>query len=306
MKFITLLLLAFSVHAFGNECAQDEKKYCQGVDPGKGQLARCLSDYKDSLSPACAKKLREFKMESEKKNPCFTELSEYCAELPSDPANYEYCLLKNESRLGPKCAADFSKKKGKIITRNICAQDIVNNCYKEVSGPEGSITRCLIRSKAKLSGFCRQNIEQRIVSIKKKNPCFDDTEKFCPTQVKFVEIQDCLSKKTPSLTLSCQKAVKNETDKMKSNPCYRDLITHCRPGISPADQARCLTVNEEHLSNSCKQFRVVEEKKVNKMVEVCEADRLKFCKTAPFKDGAVTKCLRTNKAQVSPNCQKFL
>lgn len=306
MKLFSLLFLTFSLQAFGNECAQDEKKFCQGVDPGKGQLARCLSDYQGSLTPACAKKLREFTLKSEKKNPCFTELSEYCADLPTDPANFEYCLLKNESRLGPKCAADFSKKKGKIITRNVCAQDIANNCYKEIAGPDGSITRCLIKSKSKLSSFCQKNVDQRIALIKKKNPCFDDTEKFCPTQVKFVEIQDCLSKKLPSLAPLCQKVVQGENQKLRDNSCYRDLITHCRLGISPAEQSRCLTINEDHISHACKQYRVNEEKKVNKMVEVCEADRLRLCKTAPFKDGAVVKCLRQNKAQVSPNCQKFL
>jgi hypothetical protein len=121
-----------------------------------------------------------------------------------------------------------------------------------------------------------------------------------------VDIQDCLSKKVTSLAPTCKKLVENEDKKLKANPCYRDLITHCRPGISPKQQNECLTLNEEHLGNACKQFRVMDKQKVDKMVKVCEADRLKLCKDAPFKDGAIVKCLRQNKAQVSKECQQLL
>lgn len=305
MKTFALLLL-FSLSAWANECAQDAKKFCGGVEPGKGQLARCLSDYQDSLSPKCAAELKEFKATTGKKNPCFEDLAEFCSELPADPINAEYCLLKNESRLSPKCSADFKSKKGRIITRNVCAQDVVNTCYKELTGPEGAVNRCLIRNQKKLSGFCQKNINKKIADMRKRNACFDDTEKFCPTQVKFVDIQDCLSKKMNNLTSECKKLVQREDEKLKANPCYRDLITHCKPGISPKEQNDCLTLNQEHLGNACKQFRVVEKEKVNKMVKLCEEDRLKLCKDAPFKNGAVVKCLRKNKAQVSKQCQQLL
>lgn len=305
MKFFFLLaLISFGVQA--NECAQDAKKYCGGVEPGKGQLARCLSDYKDSLSSKCAAELKEYKATTGKKNPCFEDLAEFCSDLPSDPLNYEYCLLKHESRLSPSCSADFKKKKGRIVTRNVCAQDVADNCYKELSAPEGAVNRCLIKNKAKLSGFCQKNLNTKIEAMRKRNPCFDDTEKFCPTQVKFVEIQDCLSKKMNNLAPGCKKLVENEDRKLKANPCYRDLITHCTPGISPKDQHECLTLNEEHLGNACKQFRAVEKKKVNQMVDICEQDRLKLCKDAPFKDGAIVKCLKKNRAQVSKECQQLL
>jgi hypothetical protein len=306
VKKLLVLFLILSFEVSANECAQDTKKFCSGVEPGKGQLAKCLSDYTDQLAPACAKELKNFKTETVKKNPCFEELSEYCADLPSDPRNYEYCLLKHESRLGQKCSEDFKKKKGNIIVKNVCAQDIANTCYKELSEPEGAVTRCLIRNKAKLAGFCQKNLDKRIAEMKKKNPCFDDTEKHCPTQVKFVDIQDCLSKKVTSLAPACKTVVVAEQDKMKGNPCYRDLITHCRPGLSPKDQSDCLALNEEHISNACKQYRVNESNKVKKMVDLCEADRLKLCKDAPFKDGAIAKCLRKNKAQVSKECQSLL
>ena len=306
MKFIAALLFLISFETQANSCAQDAKKLCQGVDPGKGQLARCLSDYEANLTPACAKELKEYKANTGKKNPCFEDLAEYCADIPSDPLNYEYCLIKNESRLSTKCSADFKSKKGRIITRNVCAQDIANTCYQAVSEPDGAINRCLIKNKSKVSTFCAKAVDKKVADIRKKNLCYDDTVKNCPTQVKFIDIQDCLAKKIPTLTPGCQKLVNNENAKMKANACYRDLMTHCRPGLTPKDQSDCLTLNDNHLSNSCKQYRVLEKDRLKKMVDMCEQDRLKHCKSEPFKDGAVIKCLRKNKAQVSKGCQIFL
>lgn len=306
MKFlITLLLLQVNI-ALAGDCDKEAKKYCPGVDPGKGQIALCLSDYRDNLSPACAKELRDHLLKTESKNPCYTDLAQYCSELPSDPVNFSYCLLKNESRLAPKCAADFKAKKGRLITRNVCAQDIVNNCYASLSAPEGSVTRCLIKNKAKLSGFCQKNIDKKISVMRASNPCYDDTEKNCPTQVKFIDIQDCLAQKLPTLAPKCKPLVQGEMDKMKANPCYRDLKIHCMPNLSPSQQSDCLTLNDEHLSRECKQFRVKENSRIEEMAKACEPDRLKLCKSVPFKDGMVSKCLRKNKAVVSKNCQQYL
>jgi hypothetical protein len=306
MKFIAGLLLLASLGARANECAGDAKKFCAGVETGRGQLARCLSDYQESLAPKCAAELRAYKQDTGKKNPCFEDLAEFCADVPSDPANFEYCLLRNESQLGPRCATDFRAKKGKLLVQNVCAQDVASLCYAEVSGPEGAVPKCLIRNRAKLSGHCQKNIDARTAELRKKNPCFDDTTKFCPAAVRFIDIQDCLTKKGAAVAPACRKLVDNENVKIKANPCYRDLITHCRPGISPREQDDCLRINDEHLSNACRQFRVVEKTKVESMVKLCENDRLKLCKDAPFKDGAVVKCLRQHRAQVSPPCQKLL
>ncbi len=306
MKFLIALLFTLSATAFANECAQDQKKYCAGVDPGRGQLARCLEDYKDYLSPSCAKTLKDYKAKATQKNPCYDDLAEFCADIPADPLNFDYCLLRNESRLSPKCSADFKGKKGRLIVRNVCAQDIASTCYSELSGPEGAVTKCLIKNKTKLGGYCQKNIDARITQMKRSNPCFDETEKYCPTQVKFIDIQDCLSKRIATLTPNCKKVVQNENDKMKANPCYRDLRTHCVPGLAPKEQSDCLTLNENHLSNQCRQFRSVEKDRIGKMEKLCEADRLKLCKNEPFKNGAVVKCLRKNKAQVSPGCAALI
>lgn len=306
MKLFITFFLLLTLRVEANECASDAKKFCQGTDPGKGQLAKCLSDYADQLSPNCAKELKKFKTDTAKKNPCFEDLAEYCADIPTDNRKLEYCLLKNESRLSATCSADFKKKKGNIIVKDVCAQDVANTCYKAVTEPEGAITRCLIKNKAKLAGHCKKKIEKTITEMKKKNPCFDDTEKFCPTQVRFMDIQECLEKKIPSLAPNCKKEVEEEVKKANANPCYRDLRRHCKPGLNANDQHRCLTVNEKELSNSCRQFRVKEDEKIQKMVKLCEPDRLKHCSKAPFQNGMVLKCLKENKAKLDPKCKELI
>lgn len=306
MKWISLFVVLCSFGALANDCAQDAKRFCSGVEPGKGQLARCLSDYEANLSAKCRAELKDYKVTTGKKNPCFEDLAEFCSDLPSDPLNYEYCLIRHESRLSPKCAADFKNKKGKIITRNVCAQDIASTCYAELSKPDGAVNHCLIRNKGKLTGFCQKNIDKKVAEMKKKNPCYDDTEKFCPTSVKFLDIHDCLNKKVPSLSPNCKKVVDVENQKLKANPCYRDLRKHCIPGLGPKEQSDCLALNDEHLSRACKSYRVVEKDKIENMVKFCEGDRLKLCKDVPMKNGQVTKCLIKNKDKVSMLCKKLL
>lgn len=306
MKLFATLFLLLSFESNASMCNQDAKKFCNGTDPGKGQLAKCLDDYQAQLSPACAKELKEFKAKTGAKNPCFEELADFCSDLPVSNQKLELCLLKNENKLGLKCAADFKKKKSNILVKDVCSNDIVNTCYSTLTESDEATTRCLIKAKGKLSGFCQKKMDTRIAEMRKTNPCFDETEKYCPTQDSFVEIHDCMEKKLAVLTPNCKKEVQEEINKEKANPCYMDLRKHCKRGLNSSEQHRCLTLNEKELSNSCRQFRTVESTKLKKMVELCEGDRLKLCPKAPFQNGMILKCLKENIAKVTPGCKALL
>jgi hypothetical protein len=149
-------------------------------------------------------------------------------------------------------------------------------------------------------------MDKKISIMKQKNPCFDDTEKHCPTQLNIADIQQCLEKKISSVAPTCKKLIEAEMNKAKANPCYKDLTRHCRPRLNPQQQNECLTLNENELSMECKNFRSKEEIKIKQMVDSCEQDRVKLCPKAPFQDGMVIKCLKENKARVSATCAKFL
>jgi hypothetical protein len=302
--FLTMALFSFGVMA--NPCQQDQKQFCSSIEPGKGQIAKCLSDYEGQLSAACKTELKEFKAKSKKRNPCFEDLVEYCADVPSDKFKIEVCLLKHENRLSTTCATDFKSKKGKILTSNICAQDVANNCYAELKSDEGMVTRCLIKNQEKLSKFCKDKVQKQVKKMKDANPCFDDTEKLCQGMTKFTDIHPCLVKNRVKLSAQCGARVDKEQKKIAASPCYMDLKQHCVSNINPEEQDRCLEVNKEHLSNKCSQFREVRKNKAEKMVTACEADRLKFCSKEPFEGGKITKCLLKVKAQLSAECKKLI
>lgn len=38
-------------------CTNDVEKFCKGVEPGEGRIARCLKKHTPELSPACAEKM---------------------------------------------------------------------------------------------------------------------------------------------------------------------------------------------------------------------------------------------------------
>ncbi len=304
MKLLLLLLSLVPAGALANNCAKDAQRLCGGIDPGKNQIYKCLSDYESDLTSACKQEMKEFRKKTESKNPCFSDLADFCSDVEGN--KIQYCLLKNENRLSSSCAADFKGKKGSLIVKDKCALDIVNTCYKEVPGKDGSINKCLIKNKAKLSKFCQNNVNNLIGKMRKDNPCFDDQEKFCPTQFRFVEIHECLEKKKNSLTPACKALVQAEESKVRSNPCYKDLLRYCKPGLSPNSQVQCLTLHDKDLSSACRQYRSVMDDKVSKMVNACEADRLKLCAKAPLKDGMVLKCLREKKAQLTLACKNLI
>jgi hypothetical protein len=289
-----------------NPCQSDHQKYCPDVDPGKGQLMKCLDDHLPSLTPACQKEMKEFKAKTLKSNPCFTDLAEWCKDIPSIEEKVQICLLKNENRLSTTCAADFKKKKPQILKNNPCAEDTQNFCYDKLSGEDGMVARCLIKNVTKLKPTCQVKIKKQIADMKIKNPCFDDTEKHCPDMVRVFDIDTCLTKKITLLAPQCKKVIDEEIRLSKVNPCHQDIKKGCKPGLDLGGINRCLTVNEKSLSSACQSKRKDDLQKMSSRVKNCEPDRVKFCKDVPPQGGKILECLRKNKATLSPNCQKVI
>jgi hypothetical protein len=304
-----LLLLSLSLLAlnlWASECERDKKKFCQDVVPGKGQLARCLEQYQDQLSSGCLKEMANFKQKTAKKNPCFEDLAEYCSSIPTQGKRLEYCLLNYESKLSANCSKDFRKKKVALISKDECAQDTVNHCYSTLSGPSEGVFRCLIQNREKLKPLCKVKVDSQVAIKRKKNPCFDETQKLCPKELSLHEIHSCMKKNLTKLSLQCKKVVNEEIKRDEANPCHADLRQHCRKGISVSEQHRCLALNENHLSNSCRQFRSREAEKITKIIRACEKDRLKLCSKVAMENGKVMECLKKNISSVSNECKSLI
>ncbi len=305
MKYFFFLFLV-STFSHASFCDLDTKKFCPNLTGARGERAKCLSEHVSEISPKCAIELKTFKQNALKKNPCFQELIDYCADVPSSRPNVYFCLMKNESRLSLTCQNDFKPRKVKLLSEDKCAQDTVDTCYKEITAPQGAIVRCLIREKKNLSPACKIQVEASISEFRKTNPCFEDTEKYCPKQVRFIEIQECLEKKIKNLAPSCLKLVQRELNLSLSNPCYKDLTRFCRQGLNPETQDVCLDLNHKELSIGCQTYRKSEFDRLEKVKVACEVDRLKLCKNTPFKDGLVIECLKENKSRLSLECKSLL
>ncbi|MBY0515927.1 MAG: cysteine rich repeat-containing protein [Bacteriovoracaceae bacterium] len=308
MKFSLFFILVaiLTLQARANECAAEREEFCSQVEPGKGQLMRCLNENKDQLGSKCQSALKEFVAKTKKSNPCFEELAENCSEMTSGRDRLTLCLIKNEKILGDSCRKDLTSKKDKFYASEPCADDLIDKCYSELTQPEGMAIRCLIKNKGKLKARCETAMNAKIQKMRATIPCFDDTEKFCPGTVNRGEIDKCLEKHKSKLAKNCQRYIEREIAIVKKNPCHQDIKNHCRPNLSDPQKFRCLELNEDKISNACLQIRKVKKDKIKKMEEVCESDRQKLCAKEQHANGMIVKCLRSNKAKVSKECAKLL
>lgn len=306
MKLLFLFSLIFISNLWANPCLNDQQKFCPEIDPGKGQIMKCLDEHQGSLSSQCQSEVKKFKTKVMKENPCFMDLAQWCSEVPTIEEKIQVCLLKNESKLSSICAKDFKSKKDKIIKINPCAEDTVSFCYDKINLEEGFVGRCLIKNVLKLKPNCQVSIKKQIADHKLKNPCFDDTEKYCPDMVRRFDIDQCLTKKIATLTPACKKRIEEDQKISKINPCHQDIKRACKPGLNPAELNRCLIVNEKSLSSGCLKMRKELEEKMSLRVKNCEADRIKFCKDVEAKEGKILKCLMNKKDSLSPACKKVL
>ena len=50
-------------------CAGDTEKFCKGIQPGEGRIARCLNEHIQEISPNCREKVRGLKHKIAEKKP---------------------------------------------------------------------------------------------------------------------------------------------------------------------------------------------------------------------------------------------
>ena len=50
-------------------CAEDTEKFCKGIQPGEGRIAKCLNEHIEEISPACREKVSGLKKTIPEKKP---------------------------------------------------------------------------------------------------------------------------------------------------------------------------------------------------------------------------------------------
>lgn len=306
MKFLFALIALASFEVRANNCRHDAKKFCAGVKTGEGLLIKCLHDNIDNVSKACANELKVSVSDENPKNPCEKDLLDFCGDMPFDGEKLSLCMLKNERKLSRACVDDFQKKKPKLAQQNPCANETVEHCYDYVNAPRMQLNRCLVRSRAKASPACQKNLENLVNTMKAKNSCFDEVEKYCSNEMKRPDIQVCLEKNKSKLSAKCLTTVNKQIEKMKAHPCYQDLNTICKTALTHANKMKCLSKNQPKLSPACRANQQERQNKVKKIISLCESDRVKFCSLEPKHMGRVISCLKRHKAKISPQCKTAL
>ncbi len=95
-------------------CREDIKKYCSDKK-GKKEIALCMKDNKDSLSPQCKEKIAE-RIEKVKekvmdlKENCTEDAKKLCPDIKPGKGAIIKCLKSKQSELSSKCSESMMKK----------------------------------------------------------------------------------------------------------------------------------------------------------------------------------------------------
>jgi hypothetical protein len=113
---LLLVSVAFAEQAkqqVAKPCAGDIAKFCKGLKPGEGRIAKCLKDNKDKLSTECKAHVEKEKETLKEVNKaCEDDVTMFCAGVKPG-AGLVKCLKEHKAELSSKCQEGMTKAKDK-------------------------------------------------------------------------------------------------------------------------------------------------------------------------------------------------
>ena len=107
--FISLIAHAQEVEGKG-ACRADAEKFCKGVPPGHGNIARCMKQHEAELSPACKERIEEGKEKAKEFiDACKPDAEKFCKGVAPGQGRILRCLKEHEAQLSPVCKAHFKR-----------------------------------------------------------------------------------------------------------------------------------------------------------------------------------------------------
>jgi len=117
--FVTTVFALFAAGVAGDAgaqqrsqgpCAEDVKKFCGDVKPGRGAIAKCMKAHETELSPACreSSKARAEKAERVREE-CRGDVEKFCQGVAPGGGRILSCLKSREPELQPACAEEFKR-----------------------------------------------------------------------------------------------------------------------------------------------------------------------------------------------------
>ena len=110
---LCIILLAGSA-AFAQErpCAGDIEKFCQGIQPGGGRMAKCLAQHKAELSPGCKARFEEIALQLKGiEQACEDDIMMYCPGVKPGGGRIARCLKQHRGELSAECKAKIAEAK---------------------------------------------------------------------------------------------------------------------------------------------------------------------------------------------------
>lgn len=93
-------------------CAKDVQTYCASVEPGGGNIAKCLRDNQAKLSTEC--KMARDKMKiafKEVKAACHDDYEKFCETVKPGGGRIMKCMKEHKDQLSSTCKDEIEKKK---------------------------------------------------------------------------------------------------------------------------------------------------------------------------------------------------
>ncbi len=92
-------------------CRADVEKFCKGVQPGGGRIARCLKNHESELSEECAAHVaRVSEKFKEARDACSGDVKKFCQDVRPGKGRIISCLKSHEAELSEACRATLEKK----------------------------------------------------------------------------------------------------------------------------------------------------------------------------------------------------
>jgi len=150
-------------------CAADHKKFCKGVKPGAGRIAKCMWQHRAELSERCkAQVKKDWEKAMEVSADCADDAAKLCKGIIPGRGRIAACLLSHEDELSADCKkhADKYREGVKKVKEGLdklilgaCKADRDKFC-KDVKAGQNRIINCLCDHKAELKPACRRKIRR--------------------------------------------------------------------------------------------------------------------------------------------------
>lgn len=104
MIFIAMACCVLSSAYAAGPCAEDAKKFCPGMQPGDGQLAKCMAANHNALSGACQARQQAAKDYMKRLvEACKGDMQKFCSGVKPGQGALRNCLKKNQASLSSAC-----------------------------------------------------------------------------------------------------------------------------------------------------------------------------------------------------------